>query len=76
MNSDALPTKFLVEFAEHIPSDRISTMAGSLAARGDVEELEGRGRFAVTVSRASRLQSLKTELKIWEAHGFIRYQNI
>ena len=76
MSTDVLPARFLVEFAEHIPLGRISEMAGTLAARGDVEQLEGRGRFAVTVSRASRLKSLTTEFKIWEAHGFIRYKNI
>jgi hypothetical protein len=74
--NDALPVKFLIEFAGHMQSDRVSEMAGTLAMRGDLEELDRRGRFAVTVSRASRLKSLKTELDIWQAHGFIRYRNI
>jgi hypothetical protein len=68
MSAEDLPVTFVVEFSEHIPADKISQMSGALASRGDLEELEGVGRFAVTVSRASRLESLKSELKIWEAH--------
>ena len=76
MSAEDLPVTFVVEFSEHMPADKISTMSGALAGRGDLEQLDGRGRFAVTVSRASRLESLQIELKIWETHGFVRYKKI
>ena len=76
MSAEDLPVTFVVEFSEHIPADKVSEMSGALAGSGDLKELDGKGRFAVTVSRASRLESLKIELKIWETHGFVRYNKI
>jgi hypothetical protein len=76
MSAEDLPVTFIVAFSEHIPPDRITEMSGTLAGLGDLEKLEGRGRFAVIVTRASRLESLKIMLKIWESHGFVRYNRI
>ena len=55
MKTDVLPVRFLVEFAEHIPADRISDMSGSLAVSGDVEDW--RGEAVLLLQSAERADS-------------------
>jgi hypothetical protein len=74
MDTEGLPKRFLVTFAEHIPRDKIVGMTSLLVYCGDVEELEGKRSFIVTVRKHDKLEHLKRDLKIREAHGFLRWK--
>jgi hypothetical protein len=76
MDTEGLPKRFLVEFAEHIPPDQISGETSFLVFGGDVEELEGKTSFVVTVRRHRRLKPLKRGLKVREAHGILRWKEL
>jgi len=67
-------TVIVVEFAEHIPIDRISSMVTGMAACGNVDAASNGRTYTVRIFRASNLPYLKKKLTSWERYGFIQWK--
>ena len=63
-----------VEFAEHLPDDRVAGMVTGLATYGNVDAQKGSKAFVVRIFRKSKMPGLEKQLAAWEQYGFLRWQ--
>ena len=69
-----MDTRFLVQFAVHMPRERVAEMSCTLTSYGEVKESDAARAFEVVVGRPKALERLETELRVWETHGFVRWE--
>jgi hypothetical protein len=65
---------FVVVFAEHLPADKVASMAGQLTAWGEITAGPNSREFALVVRRDRRIHLLTDQLVGWERYGFARWR--